>query len=805
MVGFRESPRRDPPPLFGREEVIAEADRLLSEVQTGHGQGLLVDGREGAGKSHVLTVIQEHAVRKGFRVLSGRGHLSDLPPPFSLIRELAASIDDLRSSSRLEGGLPPLASAPSMDHGAPEEAVTAGGRADGEARVDDLEQLLAPVIERDVGGREQLLGQIDGFLRNLARERPLLIVVDDLHLADSSSLEILSRLAVDLGGLPTGVVATVDRAADAPGSAWNAIDGLGRSPSFRSTTLRALTVSEVAELVRWITGGREPDPHLVLQWHSQTDGNPLFVSLLVRTMTGFRDTEASPSSDRPESLAEVLAARFEELDPRERRVLAHAAALGHEFDFAVLQSVTGSDEESVTESVDRLVRHGFLRERGREVYEFTSEPARARIYSDLTETHRRILHGKVGLALEAWGRAEEAELARHFYLGHDYERAFQHNLAAAETETRAFAFETAATHFARALEAERHRSARDIATEIRLLTEQGRLLTEAGSPHQAEAPLTEAVRLARSTQGHDVELARALLALGWARYERGEYESAEGLANEAQRLLAQAGTPRDEMAAHRLIGLACWRRGDLPLASTHLRVVLDLAEREGTAVEQGHALVDVANVIEPSDEANLQLALRFYDQAAALFAEANSPIALARVRMNRAVLEWEGGHTSAALTDFNLAIEAAERAHSARWIGWCQFNLAQMQADIGQTQLARAAVERASRVLEPIGDKTAEQQIWMARGMIDQADRAYDSAESDYQMSLKLAREQKAVSDSSEVLLRLALLAHDRGDDEAARTRLSEALQSGVLEYRPDFAPKVTKLREALGATTGAG
>ena len=252
------------------------------------------------------------------------------------------------------------------------------------------------------------------------------------------------------------------------------------------------------------------------------------------------------------------------------------------------------------------------------------------------------------------------------------------------------------------------------------------------------------------------------------------------------------------MAAHRVSGMACWRRGDLPQAAVHERAVLEIAEREGTAVEQGHALIDMANVIEPADEASLTLALGLYERAAKLFQESENHLALARVRMNRAVTEWEAGRTEEALTDFTLGTEAAERAHSPRWIGWCQFNLAQMHADLGRTPQARAALERASRVLAPLGDVSAEQQMWMARGMIDQAEKSFDSAEEHYQRSLKMAQDRRLPSDSAEVLLRLAELSRDRGDLPEARRRILQALDAKLLEYRPDFRARVGALQRAL-------
>jgi len=800
-----------PAPLFGREEIIEEVDRLLARAADGEGQGLLILGVEGGGKSHLLRAIEERGIRRRFRVFTGRGQLAELPQPFSLVRDLlesareteAGPTDDRAWDATNPTLLGPISGGPSV---LPEPAGEAARTLDA---LDEFDRLLAPLVERDVAGletsREELLGRIEAHFQTVARSSPLLLAIDDLHLADDSSLEFLTRFAIDLADYPVAVVATAGVGPAAPDRTRTAVEVVSRSPAFRSTVLRPLTISEATEFVRWIIGGRDPDPQDVLRWHTQTEGNPLLIEQLVRTVTGFQSAEGTATSAQRASLAESLVARVEELPRRAQRVLAYATVLGREFDFALLRTVAGLDEEAVTEAVDRLVQDGFLREKGREVYEVVTEAARARVYADLTETHRRILHEKAGLALEAQGGAPESELARHFYLGHDHPRAFKYNVAAAETATRAFAFETAATHLTRALEAERRGAGRDPVVEIRLLTELGRLWTEIGVPQRSESVLTEAVTLARSLPGHEIELGRALLGLAWSRYERGEFPTAEELATEAWGRLAAAGTTRDTMAAHRVSGLACWRRGALKQAAEHQRAVLEIAEREGTPLEQGHALVDVANVIEPSDAQSLQLSLELYGRAAELFAQGENHVALARVRMNRAVTLWEAGRTDEALKEFELAIRAAEAAHSPRWIGWCEFNLAQMQAELGQTAVARTALERAVRVLAPVGDLSAEQQIWMARGMIDHAEGAYDAAEANYQKSLEMARDRHVRADSAEVELRLAWLSHDRGNDLEARARLAGALADGLLEYRPDFRGRVAGLERAIREAPGAG
>ena len=337
--------------------------------------------------------------------------------------------------------------------------------------------------------------------------------------------------------------------------------------------------------------------------------------------------------------------------------------------------------------------------------------------------------------------------------------------------------------------------------EIRLLTEEGRLLEELGVLPQSEELLTRAVTLARGEAGADLELGRALLGLAQTRATQNEYEAAESLATEALERLEKVGTPRDLMAGHRVIGTVAWRRGEFSRAEQHQRAALDIAEREGTPLELGHALVDAALTLSPVG-APLDPTLALYDRAAQLFETAGEFGARARVLMNRSVMEYHTGRPEDAIQDLTKAIDAANRSRSPIWIGYCNLNLSQWQAERHHPELARAPLARARHALEPIGDRLGGQQIAMSEGMIAEAEQDYPTAETHYQVALTKARELQMPAEVSEMLFRLAHLAAERGDRDGARRWLTEARASGVANFRPDFAERLDQLEKEIGPPT---
>jgi tetratricopeptide (TPR) repeat protein len=802
MYAARGSRGTNPPPLFGREEILEEAGRLLDRTREGAGSGLLLSGPGGVGKTQLLNAIVEQAGKHGFTLLSGRALPEELPPAFSLLRELLAS-----ETTRGAAPPPPVWTVTRASPVTPfvtgeTTRPAAATRPEPRPPSDSLEQTLAPtgltLVEGLAAGREELFARLGQHLLERARERPLLIAIDDLHFSDGSTLEFFRQFADELPKARVAFTATLAESADLPERTREAIETLSGVPGILTIPVRPLNMAEMEDFVRWILGGRTPDRNDVRRWHAQTDGNPLFVEQLVRMTTGYA-APSNSSEGTAQGVTEMLLERVRGLGDRERRVLTYAAVLGKEFHFTNLSMVAGSGEERVTESLDRLVHDGLVREKGGEVYEFVSEAVRRDLYAGLTETRRRILHARAGRALEGKAGSSDSELARHFYLGRDDAKAVEYNLKAARAATRDFAFETAVSHVARALEAERRRPDRDLRMVIRLLTEQGRLLEEIGVLPRSDELLTEAVALARTETGADLELGRALLGLAQTRASRSEFESAEALATEAIERLEQVGNPHDLLAGHRVLGTVAWRRGEFERAEQHQRAAVEMAEREGTPLELGHALVDLGNALVPVGATRIDPALDLYRRAAALFETAGEYGARARVLMNQSVMEYHTGRPDDALRDIAKAIEAADRSRSPVWIGFCNLNLAQWQAERGHPELARGPLERGRQAIAAIGERLGDQQVVMTDGMIAEAERDYGAADAYYQVALAKARELQMPAEVSEMLFRLAHLAAERGERAEARRWLTEARASGVANFRPDFAGRLEQLEKAVG------
>ncbi len=262
-MGTRVSREDGTRPLFGREEYVAEAERLVDQAVRGQGGGLLLRGTGGMGKSQLLRTIGHRSRERRCRVLLGRALPEELPPPFSLIRDLVRPISaGVPTSTEVEVGavtLPIFLASFAVSSKHTGWTGTPGGST---VEADELEGLLTPLASAAHGGylagREELLARLGNFFIQVARRQPLVLAVDDLHFADDSSLDFLRRFASELPVVPIAFIATVAEGAEVPERARTTLEELGRAPSFRSKTLRPLSAAEVDELIRWIMGGARP-------------------------------------------------------------------------------------------------------------------------------------------------------------------------------------------------------------------------------------------------------------------------------------------------------------------------------------------------------------------------------------------------------------------------------------------------------------------------------------------------------------------------------------------------------------------
>jgi tetratricopeptide (TPR) repeat protein len=453
---------------------MGELETVLGRARSGRGGLVLVSGEAGIGKTRLCDELSDRASSKGVVMARARCWEAEDTPAFSPWEQLTHQ----------------LAGQPGFD-------VPAGN----------------PEL-----GRLQFFDDVAARIRRAAAERPLLLIVDDLHWADVGSVRLLEYMSAAVRDVPVMTLATYRDGEAQPGTdLGDAILAVARVG--QQLPLTGLAAEDLPDLIRWVAGDSGAlDASAV---HHHTGGNPLFAQELVRLLAGQRSPArltAGTFPPVPTTVRAVLARRLGQLSAECRSVLATGAVLGEEFGLGLLQAVTGLAPDDLLDRVGEGLAARILREVGVAGYGFAHPLIRAVLYDDLGVARRVHLHERVGRALEerrvAGHAVDVAALAHHFIAaapGGNATAAAAYASAAAEAAMNRFGYERAVDLYGQALATlDLDPAAGD---RCALLLGLGAAQDAAGDRSRARETYLAAAGLARGA-GRPDALAHAALGLG---------------------------------------------------------------------------------------------------------------------------------------------------------------------------------------------------------------------------------------------------------------------------------------------------
>ncbi len=465
--------------------------------------------------------------------------------------------------------------------------------------------------------RLRLYEAVGMFLAAIAVPRPLLLLLDDLHWADTATLDLLCYLAQHQAVSRLYILGAYRSDELASHSALErSILDLTRSRQLTVLALRPLAEADVAQLITALLGV-PPHPTLSQLLWKQSEGNPFFLEELLqewletevlRVSLEQATISSSPPAHLPASISSLIRRRFARLPPEVLETLRTAAVLGRTFAGSLLAEVMGHDEEVVEERLLTAVQAGILRSDPPELYTFSHDTLRECLYSEVTPARRRRLHGFIGRALEARLNQEDvqqfAQLAFHFAHCGDRARGATYSQLAAAQAIRASAPGEAMSHYHMALDLleqqDQHRGALWLA------------LGEAALTAGVEREAVQAFETAQSwwTQHPDV-VAAAHAAYGrgraWARLE--EHAAAQAALEQALALLHEQTCAERIQILVELATLLAVSRGLHTEGMAYGRQALELARQIGESRLEAMANRVVGNLLVRSNELSKGIAL----------------------------------------------------------------------------------------------------------------------------------------------------------------------------------------------------
>jgi DNA-binding SARP family transcriptional activator len=530
-----------------------------------------------------------------------------------------------------------------------------------------------PSLE-DPGAQARFL---DGLARTVlaatAGERPPVVLVDDLHWADTASLEALAYLARRLRGNPLLLVVTWRPEETPPGHPARAVladatrDGLGRTIG-----LSRLGADDVARLAAAAGASDE----LAARLFEETEGVPFFV-------VEYLDARADEGPDWPVPpvVRDVLEARIAASGELAAQVLAAGAIIGRSFALETVREVSGRGDEEAVAALEELTARGLLAETDG-AFDFRHEQTRRVAYERTSLGRRRLLHGRAAetLAARPDSAALSGAIAQHLRLAGREPEAAEWHRRAGERASDLYANAEALAHFETALDlghpepAAVHERVGDLKTlagdyagaltayesaaALAPPAELGALEHRIGLVHHrrgdwalAEASFERA--LAALPTGEDGERARVLADSSLNAHRSGRDADALALAGDALGLAEAAGDRRALAQAHNILGVLATGRGDPAEARLQLERSLELASEDDPSARAA-ALNNLA--LAHRAEGELDTALALTEEALALCATVGDRHREAALANNAADLLHAAGRREESLERLRQAV-----------------------------------------------------------------------------------------------------------------------------------------------------
>jgi class 3 adenylate cyclase len=554
------------PVLIGREAELSELEDALLDANRGAGKVVLLGGDAGMGKTRLATELQERAAQIGMTRLWGGSSEADLELPYLPFVEALGNHLSGRALEEIGRRLGPVRR--ELAHLFPQ-----------------LEQDALPPDVESQQGKLRLFEAILVLLTLVADGHGLLLVIEDLHWADASTLELLDYMTRRLRSSRIMVLGTYRRdELHRKHPLQPMIQGWRRAGT-TIIELEPLDADQVADMVHAIFDVREVSQDTRRFLHERSEGNPFVLEEILkaavdrgdfyRTESGWGRKELS-EIQLPDSVKDTILLRLHRLSSDQVEILRIASVLGKAFTYQSLEALSGLPERTVQEAVETALQQQLFEDnsRVRGGYRFRHALTREVIYEDIIAPVQQRLHDRAAQHLAAIG-APAVDVSWQLLAAGRGEEAVPLCLKAAEEAEAAYAHADAAELYRRALPFVR--SEPDLSL---LLCRLGAALHADGLSPAAKDYLVEGIRGVEAT-GDKVAGARYRLVLGRIHWELNRSDLALAEYERARDELEKPGPSYDLAVSYiRLAGLRLFQF-DLDGCESLARRAMEIAEACG--------------------------------------------------------------------------------------------------------------------------------------------------------------------------------------------------------------------------------
>ena len=671
--------------------------------------------------------------------------------------------------------------------------------------------------------RDRMFENVTKILMNIARGKPLIFFLDDIHWADNPSLQLLQYLARNTKGAPLLIIGAYrpEELQKIEGKTHPLIEimhRMQRENLFTKVTLDRLKNSEVAKMIRYIFDVEKIPKGFIEQIFATTEGNPYFIEEVLRSfkeerIVDLEDPKWFKKMDTsklriPQTIKDVIIRRINRLEKDSIKVLRYAALIGRVFEYEVLQRVTGMDEERLLDCLDELISAKLIDEdltTNEECYKFDNTLISDVAYRDLSRSRRRVIHRKIAEVLEDLNKdkigAVVYDLARHFYQGKEFDKAVHYLIRAGKTAESLYAMEEAEDYYELALASvdRLEKTFENKERKIIIFERLGKICQIIGEWQrsvdyhnqtlpllvQTKKDLEERRSETRELGGFSRELLRqgwldermaeTYRAMGHIKRYQGEWEEAVECYDKALGISIEVDDLFGIAEANRGLGYVHWRKGQYDEAIELYERTIEVIEKEENVAIIGVVYIELGNVY--NSKGDWVKAVEHYEKSIETLEPVGDLREIARAYNNMGDIYIQRKEWDKALQYCSLSEGTAKKIGNKYMMGWASFNQAECYSEIEEFDKALEKNDKALELLAPLEDKVGISGIYRNYGTIYRFMKEWENSEKYFEESLRILTDLDIPFELGYAYYECGLMYRDLGDMDKARSIMRKAME----------------------------
>lgn len=619
----------------------------------------------------------------------------------------------------------------------------------------------------------------------ISYDNPLVLFLDNIHLADESSLQLIHYISRNIRNAKIMICLTyrTEEVENNP-VLVEMLHVISRENLASEIRLEHLDAEDVKALINSLFDKNEFPEEFTKKINEDIGGNPFLITEVLKALTddstiykkgGKWFVKNISEIEMPKTIVDAILYRTNKLDEEAKEVLKYAAVIGRTFEFETLHKCIGMEEEKVANTLEKILDAGIIFENA--YLEFDHGVTQECFYNEIPTFKKTIIHKKVGFALEELHVKELDEiapkLAYHFSAGKVYDKMYLYTIKAGDKAKKLFSLTEASRYYEQALNALENLPAYIKTEKIDLLNKLYEVNSIIGNWDVALKYVLESLKFSNESKD-EMQRAMAYRNLAQIYSDRGEWD--EALENYIKSLYIFEKNQHIHGIAEvaRGLGLVYRRKGDYGKAIENYNRSITQSEKIGDVVLAASAYVDLGLVYKV--QGDIELATKYVQKCIMILEKAQDLYELARAYNSLGTIYYQQEDWKNSLECFEKCADISRKIGFIRAEAYGLSNAGEIYAKMNTLEKAMDSCNKAMELFEKLGERYMISMTYQHYGIIYRMKKDWDKSQEYFEKSLKVLTELNVPFDIGTTYFEYALMHKERDSTENAKKYLEKAL-----------------------------